>query len=297
MNTSQLVTFAGRALKDMVNNKIQHGITLITIALSVLIVSTCILFMINVNRLLNDWESGLKIMVYVDKAADKADIQHLNDVMSEMKAVHRVVHISKDTALQSLMHEMKQQSGVFEHLKGNPLPDAFEIYLKQDAHTESAVRGLAQRIQSLSMVADVEYGRQWVNRIMGIVNLIQSVGITISGLFLIVTFSIIINTFRLALYARREEIEVMRLVGATDAFIKAPFYVESLIQGALGGVSGLVILITIFGIISNRMETEAGMSVIDVQFLTPGISGGIVLCSTFAGWLGCFFSLRRYLKI
>jgi cell division transport system permease protein len=297
MKTRQLQTFAGRALKDMLKNKIQHGITLITIALSILIVSTCVLMMINVDRWLDNWRNGLKIIAYVDRSASKEDLARIRHDLKPEGSIQQIVFIARDTALQRLINEMDEQAFVFENLKGNPLPDMFEIYPAKHLQTEKAVGDLAESIQALPMIKDVEYGQQWIKRLLDMTRLLQYVGLGSSVLFLMVTITLIVNTFRLALYTRREEIEIMRLVGATDTFIRAPFYVEALIQGALGGIMGLSLLATLFGITAARMGDEPLFGMVEIQFLPPVLSGVIVLCSTLVGWLGCVIALRRYLKI
>jgi cell division transport system permease protein len=147
------------------------------------------------------------------------------------------------------------------------------------------------------MIEDVTYERQWIKRLLDIIHLFQYVGVGGCLLFLVITIAIIVNTFRLTLYARREEIEIMRLVGATDTFIKTPFYMEALIQGALGGTIGLLILAILFRIIATHVGDKPLLGMIAIQFLSPALSGAIVFCSIFVGWLGCVFALRQYLKV
>ena len=92
------------------------------------------------------------------------------------------------------------------------------------------------------------------------------------------------------------QVEIMRLVGATDSFIKAPFYIQGLIQGAFGGIIGLVTLFFSFLLISLSMERGISPGLFTIRFLSPGAFCGIILGSTFAGWIGCYLSLKQFLK-
>ena len=107
---------------------------------------------------------------------------------------------------------------------------------------------------------------------------------------------IVANTSRLVLYSRREEVEIMRLVGATDRFIKTPFYIEGLLQGAAGGILGLATLFITYVIISTNMDQSLTPGFFTIRFLSAWTFFGIILCSMFVGWLGCYISLKQFLK-
>jgi cell division transport system permease protein len=104
------------------------------------------------------------------------------------------------------------------------------------------------------------------------------------------------NTIRLVIYSRREEVEIMRLVGATDSFIKIPFYVEGIIQGALGAMFGLVMLYIAFVFVSSNIDKGFFPGLFRFHFLSPTIFLAILVVSMLVGWLGCYISLKQYLK-
>ncbi len=108
---------------------------------------------------------------------------------------------------------------------------------------------------------------------------------------------IVANTTRLVLYSRREEVEIMRLVGAEDSFIKAPFYIQGIIQGVLGGTIGLVILYIVFLFVSSNVEQDFSYGLINIRFFSPGIFSIILLCSMVVGWLGAFLSLKQFSNV
>jgi cell division transport system permease protein len=191
---------------------------------------------------------------------------------------------------------MRCQSSLFENLKENPLPDAFEIHLKASFQNQEKVEMLATRLESFPRVDEVEYGQRWLGQFTNFFNLFRFTGYAMGGLFFMAALLIVANTIRLVLYSRRNEVEIMRLVGATDSFIKAPFYIQGLIQGAFGGIIGVAALFISFLLISLSMERGISPGLFTIRFLSPGAFCGIILGSTFVGWIGCYLSLKQFLK-
>lgn len=280
----------------MADNTFLHVVTIITIALSILIASSIGLLFSNAGDVMNSWKEGIRIMAYVSPTAGEQDLTLARQSIEKMNGVSDVRFISKEEALADLKVQMKRQISLIENLDRNPLPDAFEIQMVPTGQTWEKIETLAAHIQSLSMIDDVEYGQAWLGRFSNMFNLFQFIGITMGVLFFMVTVFIIANTIRLALYSRREEIEIMRLVGATDAFIKIPSYMAGLIQGAVGGVMGLITLYISFLLISANIEQNFSTYVVDIRFLSGKAILWILLYSIFVGWLGCFLSLKQFLK-
>jgi cell division transport system permease protein len=140
----------------------------------------------------------------------------------------------------------------------------------------------------------VEYGQQWLEKFTGFFNLFRLAASAMAGIFFMAAVFFVANTIRLVLYSRREEIEIMQLVGASDGFIKGPIYVIGMFQGALGGVFGLLTLMLAFRFLESNIGTT--LSGIRICFLPPVMQLCIVIGSIIIGWLGCYLSLRRFLK-
>jgi len=237
-----MIIYSKRAIKDILNHRFLSVTTIITMAVSVLIVGAVALFLVNANDIMNAWKKGIRVMAYLKPDIPEIKIGELERRIQGMDGIRDVRFISKNEALQRLKSQMKRQPSLLENLKENPLPDAFEIRLAESFQNRDRVEMLAERLNSLVQVEDVEYGQIWLGRFMSIINLFRLTGYAMGGLFFLAAVFIVANTIRLVLYSRREEVEIMRLVGATDGFIKAPFYIEGLIQGALGGMIGLTVL-------------------------------------------------------
>ena len=285
-----------RAIQDIRQNRFLNAVTIITIALSILIVSAFALFFINTNDLMNTWKRGIRIMAYLKQDTPQTEIPELKKKIQNMYGVNAVRFISKEEGLKGLKTQLKRQSSLLDNLKENPLPDTFEIRMIAASQSWERVEMLASEIEKLSRVEAVEYGQRWLERFTNIFNLFRLAGYALGALFFMATIFFVANTIRLVLYSRREEVEIMRLVGAADGFIKKPFYIEGLIQGALGGIIGLAALFVIFLLISANVQQDFSADLFRIRFLPPSIFIAVIFSSMFVGWLGCYLSLKQYLK-
>lgn len=291
-----MILYYKRAIQDILDNRFLNAVTIITIAISILIVSTLALFFVNVNNIMDNWKKGIRIMAYLKPGIPEEKILELKVKIEGMNGVQDAGFISKEKALIHLKKQMKRQSSLIEDLKENPLPDAFEIRAKTSSQSEDIIERLATRLESLPQIDEVEYGQKWLGRFMNIFNLLKITGYAMGGLFFMAVVFIVSNTIRLVLYSRRDEVAIMRLVGATDRFIKAPFYIEGIIQGALGGIIGLITLFVGYMFISYNVELDLSFGFSTIRFLPLKVFCGIILCSIFVGWIGCYLSLKQFLK-
>jgi cell division transport system permease protein len=286
-----------RALQDIRRNGLLNAVTISTIALSILIVCAAALFFLNTADMLEAWRRGIRVMVYLENDLDKAQRSAIETRIKKLYGVQEARFISKQTALDRLRARMRRQSAILDGLVQNPLPDAFEVQMIPTARSWEKVEDLAQRLEAVAGVTDVEYGQRWVERLITVFNLFRMTSFAMGGLFFIASVFIVGNTVRLILYSRREEVEIMRLVGATERFILMPFYFQSMIQGALGGIAGLVALLIMFIVIQSKIQTATVTGLVNLRFFSPGLMVAIVAVSTLVGWLGCHLSLKQYLKV
>lgn len=287
--------FIKKALTDIRLNRFLNLVTIFTISLSILAVSVFMLFFENAGRVIEEWNQGGRAMIYLKADFTMDMLPELKDRINGLGNVQGLVFISKDEALDRLKKEISSSS-FLKTLQGNPLPDALEIKMKSYNSLEE-VEAFAQKIKTIETVDDVEYGQGWLGKFLKIFNLFKITGYAMCGLFFLVALFITSNTVRLAFYSRKLEVEVMRLVGATETFIKAPFYVEGLLQGFIGGILGLVILLITYLLFSSGM-TQGVSSYIyfDVHFLSIKTIILIIFVSTFLGWFGCYLSLKQILR-
>lgn len=288
--------FVKKALADIRSNRFLNLITIITISLSILVVSVFLLFFENASRVIESWNQGGRAMIYLNKDFSPDSLPELKAKINALGEIDAMIYISKTQALEKLKKNMSSQSTFLKTLKENPLPDALEIRMKS-YNSFDEVQKFAQSIKAIEIVEDVEYGQGWLGRFLKIFNLFKITGYAMCSLFFLIALFITANTVRLAFYSRKLEVEIMRLVGATETFIKAPFYVEGLLQGFLGGVMGLTILLITYLMISSGMtQSLASYLYFDIRFLSVKMILLIIVGSTFLGWFGCYLSLKQILK-
>jgi len=288
--------FIKKALTDIRLNRFLNLVTIFTISLSILVVSVFMLFFENAGRVIEAWNQGGRAMIYLKADFTMDMLPELKDRINGLGNVQSLVFISKDEALDRLKKEISSSSAFLKTLQGNPLPDALEIKMKSYNSLEE-VEAFAEKIKAIEIVEDVEYGQGWLGKFLKIFNLFKITGYAMCSLFFLVALFITSNTVRLAFYSRKLEVEVMRLVGATETFIKAPFYVEGLLQGFIGGILGLaILLITYFMFSSGMTQGLSSYIYFDVHFLSIKTIGLIIFVSTFLGWFGCYLSLKQILR-
>ena len=291
-----MMRFFKRAIDDILQNSFLNFVAIVTISLSILIASSFILFLINTSEITNSWKQGLRIMAYLKPNVRGDNLTQLERSILSLEGVQAVQFISKQAAITQLKSQLKQQSSLFEGLNENPLPDSFEIRMNASVGSWQKIETLASEIETLVPVEEVEYGQQWIGRFIRIITLLRLAGYGMGGIFFVATVFIVANTIRLVIYSRREEVEIMRLVGATDSFIKIPFYIEGLIQGGLGASFGLGVLFSSFFFISSNVERELLPDFFHLQFFSPAVIALILVGSMLVGWLGCYISLKQFLK-
>ncbi|HMA85633.1 MAG TPA: permease-like cell division protein FtsX [Desulfosalsimonadaceae bacterium] len=286
-----------RALRDIRNNFYLHMVCVVTISLAVFILSAFALFYINATELLDAWKQGARVIAYVD--GDLSDARQ-GDIMAKIEAMNGVAgvdFVSREAAYESLKEDIGDQSAILEGLNENPLPDSFEIRLSETFINLDGIGRLAASIAAIEGIDDVEYAQKWLSRFAGVYNLFKITGLVLVAMFFFATLFIVANTIRLILYSRREEIEIMRIVGADEAFIKHPFYFEGLLLGFTGAGIGLGFLYLAYLATVPNFAPDILMSFFEIRFIPGMLLAGLVLCSMIIGWAGCHFSIKRFLKI
>ena len=179
-------------------------------------------------------------------------------------------------------------------LDENPLPASYEVRVRPTSAAQSGVDVLGGQLRQMPGVADVRYDRQWLNRLLAAINIIRGVGLVLGCLLTFAAALTVANVVRLALFARRDEIDIMQLVGAPQMFIRGPFVMEGVLQGGIGALGALVVLATAFFLLKTRylVPVAAAMNLSSVRFLSPAFAAALLLGGMAVGCLGGLVAAR-----
>jgi len=290
--------FLRKAYRDIRRNIWINGVSIGIIVFSLLIFSIFLVVLGNLNKLLVHWEGKIQVISYLKDGLSTHDVEHLERRILDLGGVRLIKYVSKADATLLFKRFFGNQKGILEGLDLDILPASFEIQLKKEFYRGRGVNEFVKKLSQLKGITDIQYGREWVTRLSTIVHLLRWGQWIVGGiLFLAISF-IISNTIKLSIYSRKEEIEIMRLVGATNGFIKIPFLIEGFFQGVSGAILsvGLLFLLYQSFLLKSGPFMKAYLGPTVFSFLPWNSIGGVMLVGISLGCLGSSLSLARFLK-
>ena len=295
MNLRLWLYFLKKAFLNIMNNRIVHVIGMGTMVVSLLIFGTFLLLFVNLNTWIYGWGNALSMSVYLEDGINKAEREKIASFIRSFPAAEIESYISKEDALKNLKRALGLEVSLLEGLTRNPLPASFEIVFKDVSAAETDPQRIKKAIEQIAGVTEVQYTEDWLRRFQGLMDVVRLVGIIIGGLLCIGVLFIVTNTIKLTIYSRKHEIEIQKLVGATDWFVKTPFLLEGLIQGLFSGAFSLLVLFSVFLFLSAKKVHFLGLAVLDFIFLPPEYVLSIFLISVTLGLAGSFIAVGRFL--
>ena len=225
----------GRHIRDAFKSLFRNGLmtfgSVSAVSMILLIVGVFVSLLFNVNKIGSDIENDVNVRVYIDLAADQEKTDQLEAKIKELADVESVTFRSKDEELEDVTKSFAEEFSLFKN-DGNPLRNAFDVKAKEPQKTSA----VAKAIEGMDYVARVRYGEARADNLFRIIATARNIGaVIIVGLLALAMF-LISNTIRSTIYSRRTEIEIMRLVGATKAYIRWPFFLEGGMIGLLGSI-------------------------------------------------------------
>lgn len=291
--------FIARALANIRQNLFVNLVTVGTITLALLLISLFLLVFSNFEGVADDWSNRVQITTYFDREMAPPEITALKGRIQSLNGTDKVIYISKDEAMKRFRTRLKGQESLLDGVQPDVLPASMEITLKRGSRTSDAVEAYAARLKGIPGISEVQYGAEWVRRFSTFMNFMRVVGAILGSFLGLAALFIVSNTIKLTIYARKDELELLGLVGATRFFIKAPFLIEGILQGAAGSLLALVLLVGCYmaflhnaGNFLSFNPASMGLSFLSFSQLAAIFFGGIGL-----GFLGSLTSLKRFVSI
>ena len=290
--------YLGRAVANMRQNLFVSAVTVGTITLALLIVSLFMLLFVNLENAAENWSEKVQVTVYFDKEIAPQEQDSLKQRIQALPGTAKVSWVGRDEALRRFKGRLKGQETLLDGIRPEVLPASFEISLKKSNRSTEAIEQYVGRLKGIQGIGEIQYGEEWVRRFNTFLNFMRIVGVLVGGFLVLAVVFIVSNTIQLTVYARRDELEIMSLVGATRLFIKMPFLVEGVLQGVAGGLLALLLLLSVHFLFLHNAGSfltfnpaTAGLS-----FLPPEYCAGLLAAGAVLGFVGSLAALRRFIN-
>ncbi len=290
--------FIARAIANIRQNIFVNAVTVGTITLALLIASLFLLLVVNLENAADTWSERVQVTVYFDKDITPQEQTEIKNRIQALPATDKVSWVGREEAYKRFKNRLKGQETLLEGVRPDLLPASFEISLKKDSRSNEAVDAYVSRLKGIVGNAEIQYGQEWVRRFNTFLSFMRLVGGLVGLFLLLAVIFIVANTIRLTIYARRDELEVMSIVGATRFFIKMPFLVEGFIQGLCGGVIAILLLMAVYFLFLHNAGNflTFNPAVSGLSFLPPEYIAGVIVSGAILGFIGSLTSLRRFMS-
>lgn len=301
MKLSGIKYLTNQGIENIWKNKMMTFATFCVLLISLLLVGISVLFYININSMINGIGSKNEVAVFVNKGMTPERVQEFGDELMALDNVDSVEFKSKDQALDDMVSKMPNYEILFDSLNGdNPLPDGFSVTVKD-------LDRISETVDTISAMSDVYYVRasydfvEFLRELRRIVSLVSS---AIIVALVIVSMIMISNTTKASVFSRREEIQIMKYVGATNAFIRMPFFVEGMVIGLFSGIGAFIITWICYRAIYNVMSDESRfMAVIGTGTIIPfeeiriPLIISYILAGALVGAIGSVICTRKHIDV
>ena len=287
-----------RHIRDAVKSLFRNGWStfgaISAVSMVLLLVGIFVSLLFNMNKIATDVEQDVNVRVYIDLAADETKTEELKAAIQALDAVNTVKFRSKDEELDDITKSVAQEFELFRN-DSNPLRNAFDVSTKNPNQTKE----VAKTIEKMDYVARVNYGGARADTLFKVISTSRNVGIGVIAVLLIIALFLISNTIRATIHARRTEIEIMQLVGATKAYIRWPFFLEGGFIGLIGSIVPIAVLWGLYLWVykgGSDFFSGSNFSLLEPNPFLYRLSLAMAGVGVLIGSFGSIFSMRRFLK-
>lgn len=295
MNIKNMGYFFREALISLSRNRVLSLATVSTMAVCILFLGVAVLLTVNAGNFMNQLESDIEIVAYLDDSLTNAEIDDLQSTIAATPGVQEVEFVSKDEALQKLQTRFAQDNYDLQQTLGkNPLPNSYEV----KAANPQEVAKIAAAIGEIPGVYKVNYGQGIVERLFQVTKWVRIISMVFMVVLALGAIFLIATTIRLAIFARRKEVYLMKLIGATDWFVRWPFFIEGILMGMVGALIAIGVLSIGYGSLISNAQTALFFVplVSQASFLTE-VYTSLLMVGAILGILGTYISLNRFLDV
>ena len=264
------------------------ALSVTTIAFSLFVLGLFGLVAVNLRQALRGVAERVEIVAYVLPGTQIETVTLAEQDIEAFPEVLSADYVPEDSALARARRELVEFRDLLREMERNPLPSSIEVKLKPGYQDAAHVNAVAERLRSFSFVDDVRYGRDWVEKLDRLRGLAAAVGVVVGAAFAVVAVIIIGTTIRMAVLQRSREIAIMRLVGATDGFIRRPFLLQGALKGLLGGLVAVGLSYAAYVLINRFLIASS--------FFTALQALAVVVFGTVIGLMGSLLSVGRHLR-
>jgi cell division transport system permease protein len=285
-----------RAARGMREEAGLHAVAISSLTIAFMCLGLALLLLSNLDSLATSWERAGRVTVFLRDGARGEDVQQLVLALEGVSGVSHVEHVTSAQAREQFVRDA-QIGSALDGLPTDAFPASIEVSLAGGAEGVGSQQ-IADRVARFAIVEDVETYRSWFSQLQMLVSAGRLVAFGLAVLVLLCVIFVVGNTIRLAVAGRREEIEVMKLCGASDSFVRGPFVIEGMIQGFVGATLAVLMLLVAFVLLRTHIDSSvASLAGVRTVFLPPTAALAVILAGGVVGAMGSLVSLRRYLAV
>ena len=289
-----LITQAGRNFRQTFGAQLR---TLLTVSLSVLMFSFFYLIYTNIMQAESTLNSELKLILYLAEELSPEAQQELADKIRQFDAVEKIVFVSQKEAFNRLADQLGNDRDVLNELDASFLPPSVEVYPSKEFSSLAKLRKFSSYLETLPGADKVQYGHDWLERFSHFVELLRIIVLLSGGLLVLTTLFMVSYTIRLTVVVRHKELELLRFMGATNAYIRGPLLIEGFLQGLLGSLTGLLVLYALFRWVEARFTGPGLLKLLNLQFFPLETAAIILISCVTLCTCGSSVTMRRILRL
>lgn len=285
--------FVEEALQSLWRSRLMNALSVGTIAISLFVFGAFLTVAANLGGVIERFSRKVQVVFYLEDGIEARIRQSLIERLRDDPAVAELTSVERDQALARFGELFRDLRSLPDDLGDNPFPASLEATLDRDHQSPEEVRRLVAAFGSAPGVEDVQYDLLWIERLSTAVRLLRGLGFVLGGILIAAGVFTISNVIRLTVYARQDELDIMRLVGATAAYVKGPFVVEGMLQGLLGGLTAVALLALAFRLFVRDALGASDLLGRAVVFLPASLCAALIVGGMLVGFAGSLVSLGR----